>query len=208
MAKADDQSFTDKQRAFIANYLRCFNATEAAKRAGYSAKTANEQASRLLANVSIRAEIDRILDERMMGAKEVLDRLSDIGRSDIAQLMSVSSNGFSLDMVMAKELGLTKLIKRIKQKTITYPGKNGDEDREETTLEVELYDAQSALVTMGKQHGLFATKVELTVYDSIARKLKTSPEQARLIAERIRNKEITFEDVLTGKVKVGNESDG
>lgn len=207
MSKADDQQFTDKQRAFIANYLRCFNATEAAKRAGYSAKTANEQGSRLLANVSIRAEIDKILDERMMGAKEVLDRMSDIGRADIAQLMKVSEDGFSLDMVTAKELGLTKLIKRIKQKTTVYHEKGGD-DREETTLEVELYDAQAALVTMGKQHNLFTTKIELTVFDSIARKLNISPEQAKTLAERIRNKEITFEDVLTGRVKVNNESDG
>lgn len=188
MAKADNQKFTDKQRAFIANYLRCFNATDAAKRAGYSARTANEQGSRLLANASIRAEIDRILNERMMGAQEVLDRMSDIGRADVADLMAVSDRGFSLDMSAAKALGLTKLIKRVKQKTTIYHEKGGD-DREETILEVELYDAQSALVTMGKQHGLFTTKVEL-------RDL-TAKNDSELVTE--------FEQLLdTARARAGN----
>lgn len=52
---------TPKQAAFIAEYLVDKNATQAAIRAGYSAKTANEQGSRLLANVSVRAAIDAAL---------------------------------------------------------------------------------------------------------------------------------------------------
>jgi phage terminase small subunit len=44
---------TPKQERFVAEYLIDLNATQAAIRAGYSAKTANEQAARLLANVSV-----------------------------------------------------------------------------------------------------------------------------------------------------------
>jgi phage terminase small subunit len=44
---------TEKQAEFVRQYLIDLNATAAAIRAGYSPRTANEQASRLLANVSI-----------------------------------------------------------------------------------------------------------------------------------------------------------
>jgi phage terminase small subunit len=44
---------TPKQDRFVAEYLIDLNATQAGIRAGYSARTANEQASRLLAKASI-----------------------------------------------------------------------------------------------------------------------------------------------------------
>ena len=54
-----------KQKMFIAEYLIDLNATQAAIRAGYSAKTANEQGSRLLANVSVQALIQEAMDKRV-----------------------------------------------------------------------------------------------------------------------------------------------
>lgn len=44
---------TPKQERFVQEYLVDLNATQAAIRAGYSAKTAREQASRLLSNVNV-----------------------------------------------------------------------------------------------------------------------------------------------------------
>ncbi len=51
---------TPKQQQFAREYLVDFNATQAAIRAGYSEKTACEQGSRLLANVKVQAEIQRL----------------------------------------------------------------------------------------------------------------------------------------------------
>lgn len=50
---------TDKQRRFIDEYLIDLNATQAAIRAGYSHRTAQEQSARLLSNVMVRAEISK-----------------------------------------------------------------------------------------------------------------------------------------------------
>lgn len=50
-------SLTARQTRFAAEYLIDLNGTQAAIRAGYSPKTANEQASRLLANVNVATEI-------------------------------------------------------------------------------------------------------------------------------------------------------
>ena len=55
---------TEKQRRFVDEYLIDLNATQAAIRAGYSAKTANEQGARLLANVSIQQAISEKMAER------------------------------------------------------------------------------------------------------------------------------------------------
>jgi hypothetical protein len=44
----DDDGLTAQQRLFVAEYLKDGNATQAAIRAGYSKKTAQEQSSRLL----------------------------------------------------------------------------------------------------------------------------------------------------------------
>ena len=57
-------ALTDKQGAFVREYLVDHCATQAAIRAGYSSDTANEQGARLLANVSVRREIDRLIAER------------------------------------------------------------------------------------------------------------------------------------------------
>ncbi len=60
-------SLTPKQARFVEEYLVDLNATQAAIRAGYSAKTANEQGSQLLAKLSVRqavAEAQAIRSER------------------------------------------------------------------------------------------------------------------------------------------------
>ncbi len=51
-------SLSPKERRFVSEYLKDQNATQAAKRAGYSAKTAKQQGSRLLSKVYLRDEID------------------------------------------------------------------------------------------------------------------------------------------------------
>lgn len=55
---------TEKQQRFVDEYLIDLNATQAAIRAGYSAKTACEQGARLLANVKIQGTIAEHMAER------------------------------------------------------------------------------------------------------------------------------------------------
>ena len=60
-------NLTPKQARFVEEYLIDLNATQAAIRAGYSKKTANEQGSQLLAKLSVRqavAEAQAIRSER------------------------------------------------------------------------------------------------------------------------------------------------
>lgn len=153
----------NKRKTFINEYLKCFNAAEAARRAGYSVRSARQQGDRLMSNDGILAEITKRMDEAHMSANEALRLLADQARGDMAQLMDISSVGFNLDMKRAQELGLTKLIKRVKQKTTTYQSKReSEEDREITELEIELYDAQSAIDKILRVHGKYKDTIDLT----------------------------------------------
>jgi phage terminase small subunit len=58
------ENLSPKQRCFVEEYLVDLNATQAAIRAGYSAKTAKQQASRLLTNVNVAAAVDKAKRER------------------------------------------------------------------------------------------------------------------------------------------------
>ena len=172
---------TNKQQVFISEYLRCFNASEAARRAGYTSK-ANVIGSQLLANPSISAEIQARLAEVHMSADEALKLTADIARGDVSDFMAIGSMGFSLDLQAALEAGKTNLIKKVSQKTITVNGKN--EDKETHIIDIELYDRQAALRDILKVHGRFTDKVDLSNSDGTLKPetLKPSEIAARVAA--------------------------
>ena len=64
-----------KQERFVQEYLIDLNATQAAIRAGYSKKTANEQGARLLANVSVRSGIEAAMKKRERRTEITQDRV-------------------------------------------------------------------------------------------------------------------------------------
>lgn len=142
-------ALSNKQRVFIDEYLICLNASEAARRAGYNGKS-NVVGSQLLANLSISEEITRLLKERHLSADAVLARLGDMALGNLSEFADIQTNA---DLGNARERG--HLIKKFKRKITR--DKSGSEYEE---IELELYDAQAALVHIGKAHGLFADRVE------------------------------------------------
>lgn len=145
------KTLTRKQRVFVDEYLKCFNGAEAARRAGYSESRARTTAAELMAEGSISEQIQARLAEVHMSADEALKRMADIARGDIGDFTDRLG---LLDMQTAKDNGLTKLIKKIKQRTVTKIGKSDkDEDVEVHDLEIELYSAKDALETVLKVTG-------------------------------------------------------
>ena len=154
---------SNKQRMFIEEYLISFNATKAAIDAGYSENTACSIGSENLRKPHIAEAIEKRIAERAMTADEVLQRLADMARGDMGNFLDVTSIGiFTLDLDKAKELGLLHLVKKVKDRSVMSVDKSGMET-ETHTFEVELYDAQSALVHLGRHHKLFTDKVEAKV---------------------------------------------
>jgi phage terminase small subunit len=160
-----------RKRMFMLNYLMSYNATAAAKAAGFSEKTAYSQGHRLLKNVEIQkkiAEEEHKIEIKVGISKEkILKELALIGFSDIGEYIIVSKSGNvqtkSLDDL---PLGASQAIKKIKEKRVVKPcqgtkDKPSDNVILESTFEFELYDKITALVNMGKDLGMFRNKHEV-----------------------------------------------
>ena len=145
-------TLTGKQQAFVTEYLRTWNASEAARIAGYAAP--GQQGHRLLKNVEIAEEIQRRVSERAMTADEVLIRLAEQARGTMEDFLTVK-DGIKkpyIDFEKARNAGKIGLVKKFKY------GKDGE-------IEFELYDAQAALVQLGKVHKLFTERQEVSGED-------------------------------------------
>lgn len=85
------KQLTPKQELFCREYLKDLNATQAAIRAGYSEKTAKEQAARLLTNVNVQTFVAELKAARVeqtgIDAAYVLRRLTEIDQMDVADIL-------------------------------------------------------------------------------------------------------------------------
>jgi hypothetical protein len=178
-----EEKLSAKENAFVDAYLHGpsrFDATKAARVAGYKDnENLHTNANKLLQKTTIKAEIERRLDEVKLSKPAVLAGLADIANGDIADFMDIGPMGWSLSLLLHDESGKllidevtnkpirnpkTKLIKKLKQKVTTINGKDG-EDKEIIETEIELYSAADAFVTMAKHHGLLKDTVALTGAD-------------------------------------------
>ena len=105
-----EKKLTRRQRAFAEAYIQCGNATEAARRAGYSEKNADVTGARLLRNVSISEYIDRrtrAQDEAQVASSdEVMRFFSSVMRGEV-------KDQFGLDASLADRINAGKeLMKR------------------------------------------------------------------------------------------------
>lgn len=176
--EAQPRKLNKAQEVFISEYIQCFNATEAYSRAYPKAKrtTAGTNGHELLKNTEIAARIQARLAEVHMSADEALKLTADIARGDIAQLMDITSMGGVVDLKTAQERGLTKLIKKIKQKTTIRNAKTAEgEDSETHEIELELYDAQAALRDILKVNEKLSDTTQVKVIVEYAERSKANP---------------------------------
>lgn len=145
MAKA----LTKKAQAFIEVYLRTFNASAAAREAGYSERSAGAIGHELLKKPEIRAAIDARLDELKMSADEVLTRLSEQARASLGDFVQIDASGKPEIALSPSKMHLIKSLK-------IRPTEFG------TSYEFEMYDAQQALVHLGRNRQIFTDKTDIT----------------------------------------------
>jgi phage terminase small subunit len=90
------QNLTPKQQRFVSEYLIDLNATQAAVRAGYSERTAAEQASRLLKNVKVSAAVadakSSIAEKLGITAERVLTEYARLAFLDIRKAFDEEGN--------------------------------------------------------------------------------------------------------------------
>ncbi|WP_446662964.1 terminase small subunit [Geobacillus sp. CCR] len=88
----ENNELTEKQRLFCIYYVKNFNATQAAIKAGYAPESAHVEGSRLLRNAKVAAEIKRIKQEMTSGlfieAMDVLREYIKIAFADITDFVT------------------------------------------------------------------------------------------------------------------------
>lgn len=143
-------ALNDKQRAFVDHYLISRNASKAARLAGYSDKTAGQQGYRLLQSPAVQAAIRESMAALAMTAEEVLFRLTEQAQVSMEDFLSITlGTSPRIDLGKALEAGKLHLVKKISF------------DKAGQIASIELHDAQSALVQLGRYHALFTDKVEV-----------------------------------------------
>lgn len=134
-------ALTPKQERFVAEYLIDLNATQAAIRAGYSAKTAGQIGEQNLKKLDIAAAVKSAMEKRAC-------------RNDVTQDEVISGLRELRDMAMGKKPMRVTEILRVSGK----PPKTIE-------LDVKVFEAaaaKGALELLGKHIGMFKEKVELT----------------------------------------------
>jgi hypothetical protein len=149
---------TAKEKVWLDEYFQCWNATEAARRAGY--KWPNKYGPLKLKKLD--AKIRRRLTENAMPADEVLSRLADHARSDVGPYIVAKDGVLCVDWDKLVEAKLTHLVKAI------IPTRYG--------TRIEFHDAQAALVHLGRHHGLFTDKLAIKDWRKEAQQQGINPD--------------------------------
>lgn len=170
MAKAKKLSYARRRLAdaYLANG---FNGKEAAITAGFSQRRAAVTASEILADPQVKAYIEERMKQTQMSADEVLFRLGEIVRGDMRELMLLSPEelkrhpkGWLIKKLKLEAVPQSKSEKKSSSSIETEP----DVEPTEPLIyidSIEMYDAQAALVMLGKHHKLFTDKQEISGED-------------------------------------------
>lgn len=168
-------ALTDKQKRFCEEYLIDLNATQAAIRAGYSPKTAEQTASRLLRNVKVQEYIAKRQKELSRSTEVTQERvirelalIAFSNATDYARVvekkMKIEVNGVLVDaldedgnpiMYRTVEPVLTEELTDDQKRVLAVIKKGRD------GLEVRPCSKEKALELLGRHLGMFKDKVEL-----------------------------------------------
>lgn len=143
----------DKQKRFAQEYVIDWNATQAAIRAGYSPKTADQQASRLLTIVKVKeyiAELKSEIEERSkMKVDECVKRLTAMARFDIADFYDDNGNLKSISEIPEGSRQAISELSVFEE----FTGKGSDREIKGFTKKLKLSDRRANIVELMKYLG-------------------------------------------------------
>jgi hypothetical protein len=90
---------------------------------------------------------ERQIEQRRMSSDEVIARLSDHARGSMSDFLTIEEDGAArVDLAKAKRANRLHLLRRVRVG--------------EKSVEVDLYDAQEALIQLGRHYRLFVDRVQ------------------------------------------------
>lgn len=161
-------ALNERQQRFVEEYLIDLNATQAAIRAGYSAKTAKQQGQRLLTNVDVSealagAKMDRS-ERTRVDADWLLHRLSLEAEADMADLYDDAGKIKPVrEWPLIWRQGLVAGVETVRER-------GGDDDAISFVDKVKISDRAKRLELIGRHIGVqaFKDRVEHDVSETLA----------------------------------------
>ena len=167
---------------FCREYIKDLNGTRAAIAVGYSAKTADRAASRLLSNVEVRALLAKLTkkhaDKLDLSAEKVLAELSSMGFSNMLDYMKVTEEGGAyVDLSSLTQ----KQAVAIQEVTVDeYVEGKGKHARKVKRTKLKLVDKIRSLELLGKHLKLFTERVEVTGMAGLADAIAEARKRANM----------------------------
>lgn len=174
---SNKSKLTEKQRLFVHEYLVDLNATQAAIRAGYSEKTAQEQSSRLLSNVMVKEAVQKAMDERSERVEVTADRvLEELAKLGFADIRKVFTEGGHLRDIASLPDEIAAAVSSVE--VVTRPDGEVDENGNrgvEYVHKLRFWDKRGSLELLGKHLKMFTDKTEHTIQlQSLAGAMKSA----------------------------------
>lgn len=150
------RKLTDKQKAFVEEYLLDLNATQACIRAGYSPQTAMEQGYQLLQKTSVQEAISTAMAERSKRTGINQDRIvQELARIAFVKITDVvDSNGDIRTNASDDDLACIESYKVKESDSV-----NGSSSERE----VKLASKMKALELLGKHIGMWNDRLQVDV---------------------------------------------
>jgi phage terminase small subunit len=152
-----------KRESFCQEFIVDKNKTQAAIRAGYSAKTAGSQAHDLLKNPEIEARIEFLLALQQKRTEITADRvLKELARIAFLDLAGAYDENGRLLPIKDMPEDVRRAIAGMKVYAERISGGDGDDDEIGETTEIKTVDKTKALQLIGQHLKMFTEKREIT----------------------------------------------
>ena len=156
---------TPKQQRFVEEYGVDSNATQAAIRAGYSAKTAEQQGYQLLQNTSVAAAIaeraEKLSQKLEITAERVLRELALIGFANMSDYITIGSDGDPFVDLSMLDRDKAAAISEVMVED--FKDGRGENARDVRKVKFKLSDKRAALVDLGRHLKLFTDNLNVKV---------------------------------------------
>lgn len=156
---------TDKQQKFIQEYIKDWNATQAAIRAGYSKGTAKQMGSENLSKLDteITAAKEKIAKQNDVQIADIVNELKLIAFSDVADFIDINEDSGSVRVKPVSEIGenKTRIIHSVSEDRVIKENSDGTQVTVYDKFKFKLHDKLKALELLGKYKSMFTDNVNL-----------------------------------------------
>lgn len=143
-------SLSPKEKKFCQEYIVDLNGAQAAIRAGYSERSAKEQAARMLTKANIKKFVKELKDERAKRTEITADMVvKELAKIGFANIQDYISGDNAISDISQIDAGKAAAVAAVKKSVTRFDG------GEKEVVEFKLWNKVDALEKLGRHLGIF-----------------------------------------------------